>query len=719
MTTENEQNAPQEDDPSDGSDLVNGRVGRRIPEDSLKPAGFQDKIEGATWRGWLLGLLTVAGLCVFVPYADFVFRGSTLSWSAFPLFPVAFLFVVVLVSQGILPSLGVRIGLTRQDLTLVFCMTMVMYAVPGAGFWTFWSTQMTAADHLATRDNGYEDSLQAHMREDLFVRDPADPEASGPRPVEWFYSGLPEGAKIPWGAWIGPYLRWMIVVACMYGLYFAIAGLLSRRWSDQERLTFPVAQVPEEILSGHSSQDPSHKPIFRDKLFVRGILVTFILQSYNVLHTFSPRFPSLPMRNWNLNGKYFTEVPWVHIGGLHVHFFPTIIGLTFLLSKEVAFSLWFFYVLQKVINIQIVPFVGRQVVNESYVSQGTGALFAVVLMGLWGARGHLGASLKQAIGLEHRENPEGDPSPRLLWLVFAISFVGAISWLTWAGVDFIWAISILILFLIVMIGMARLMCEAGIVAAQFYDFPVYMLGYVATPAGIGAPDMVLMRTYNRIFTADWFRIVPLPNIMNALHLAGQTGMRRLTVMGGMAGALILTFTLSFATVLYANYTSGGVRDFGYFYERQPNADMKLAANESAAIAAWEKRVEKAEETGEPIPQKNVSKVAQVRMDKAVWSSVGGIVMASIIIARRYVFWIPHPAGYVMWMASFPISCLWMSFFLGWFCKWAITKYGGMRVYGLARRFFIGLIVGEALAAVFWVIVYMIFGIVGGHAIWIS
>ncbi|MCZ7645507.1 MAG: hypothetical protein M5U26_09525 [Planctomycetota bacterium] len=111
--------------------------------------------------------------------------------------------------------------------------------------------------------------------------------------------------------------------------------------------------------------------------------------------------------------------------------------------------------------------------------------------------------------------------------------------------------------------------------------------------------------------------------------------------------------------------------------------------------------------------------ARVNTVKLAWIGVGGLAMAGIAAARHYLFWFPHPAGYVMWMASFPIDCLWFSFFLGWICKWSIGKYGGMRVCTQARRFFVGLVVGEALAAAFWGVTCMLFGIKGGHAIWIG
>jgi hypothetical protein len=84
-------------------------------------------------------------------------------------------------------------------------------------------------------------------------------------------------------------------------------------------------------------------------------------------------------------------------------------------------------------------------------------------------------------------------------------------------------------------------------------------------------------------------------------------------------------------------------------------------------------------------------------------------MAVLSVARTYVSWCPHPAGYVMWMCSHPHDILWFSFFLGWFLKWGITKYGGMKVYLAWRRFFIGMVAGECLAVILGVILSAVTG----------
>ncbi|MBE7464030.1 MAG: hypothetical protein HS116_11165 [Planctomycetes bacterium] len=705
---------------SDAAPAGRFRLGPRIALTELeRQLGAGVKAEGATWRGWMLGLLATGGIAAFIPYADFVMRGTPLSFNAFPMLSVTLVFGILLTAQIATLLVGKHWGLTRQDLTLVFCMTMVTYTIPGVGFWAFWSTGMTGGYFHARPENGWVETVQPFLTAGFFPMDPASADAAGPRPVEWFYTGLPPGQSVPWEAWAWPYARWLVVVALMYGLWFSIAGLLSKRWSDQERLPFPVAQVPFEMFSGYGQTGSEDKPFLKDRIALWGIGITLLIHSWNSMSSFYPNIPELPLMNPGLNGKYLTEPPWSQIGTLHMHIFPSIVGLTFLLSLEVAFSLWFFYGVMKLSNLIFAPAYGQGVVADARVGQGSGALLMLVLVGLWAARGELGKTLRQALGRESYEAREGDLSPRSLWAGLVLCFAGTVAWLYWFGVGPFWAITILLLFVLVMIGLARLIAEAGVFAAQFYDFPIHLLNFAASPAALGQAQVVRLFVWDRIFTADWFRIVPLPGLLNALHLSGLTGLRKRTVFRGMGLAIMLTFGLSFFTFLNTVYTKGGANTFGWFFNGYPQSEFGTIGKVSSKVEAWEKKQAQAAQSGKSIPPEEIPKEARSDTIKLTWIGVGGLVMAGFTVLRRFIFWWPHPAGYVMWMAWFPHDMLWFSFFLGWLFKFGISKYGGMRVYSAARRFFIGMVVGEALAAVLWVLIFILKNHREGHVIRIS
>ncbi|MDP7131571.1 MAG: hypothetical protein QF437_13835, partial [Planctomycetota bacterium] len=66
-------------------------------------------------------------------------------------------------------------------------------------------------------------------------------------------------------------------------------------------------------------------------------------------------------------------------------------------------------------------------------------------------------------------------------------------------------------------------------------------------------------------------------------------------------------------------------------------------------------------------------------------------------------WPLHPVGLLM-TNTFYSNESWVSIMFGWAAKVILLRYGGARVYRAAQPVFLGLIVGEVIAAVFWALV---------------
>jgi hypothetical protein len=60
----------------------------------------------------------------------------------------------------------------------------------------------------------------------------------------------------------------------------------------------------------------------------------------------------------------------------------------------------------------------------------------------------------------------------------------------------------------------------------------------------------------------------------------------------------------------------------------------------------------------------------------------------------------------------PAQLMWFSIFLGWLCKVTIVRFGGGSFYQNAKPFFLGLIVGDSVAAGFWLVLDVILSIAG-------
>jgi hypothetical protein len=88
----------------------------------------------------------------------------------------------------------------------------------------------------------------------------------------------------------------------------------------------------------------------------------------------------------------------------------------------------------------------------------------------------------------------------------------------------------------------------------------------------------------------------------------------------------------------------------------------------------------------------------------LWIVIGAALVFAMMAARSRFLWFPfNPLGYLV-AAAFPITNLWFSFFLGWAIKSLIMKYGGSDTYSKVRPFMIGLILGNAMAMMLWMII---------------
>ena len=82
--------------------------------------------------------------------------------------------------------------------------------------------------------------------------------------------------------------------------------------------------------------------------------------------------------------------------------------------------------------------------------------------------------------------------------------------------------------------------------------------------------------------------------------------------------------------------------------------------------------------------------------------MGGLMAAQ----HRFLWWPFHSLG-------FPISCvfgsMWFSVFVAWLIKSTVLKYGGLTLLNRLKPFFLGLVLGEAVAAGTWILIDYVIG----------
>lgn len=676
-----------------------------------------------TWRGWIIGLLGVAMISLIVPYVDYVVRGTRLSLN---LMPASSVFLVLGLTLGfnlLLARWRRSLALSRPDLTLIFCMTFVINPLPASGMMSYLTAELFGGQRFATPSNQWEELVVSRIPESLLPRDPQDPESWAPRPVQWFYTGLPEGESIPWAVLIGPYARWFIALLMTLAMFMAVCLLLRRQWSDNEKLTFPMTQVPLEMLDGLESAEKK-QPFLLDKLALAGILVTFLLHSYNALQDYTPVIEPIPLRSDDFAGKYLTESAIGRaLAPVNFYIYPAIIGITFFISTEVSFSLWFFHWLKKIVIVVLVLGFGLGFNSGSYfggpghkgifANQGLGALLMMVLVGLYMGRKPLLDSLKEAFGgkeATYDREVEG-MSARAVWLLLTASMLGSVIWLvTFMELGLGYAVALVGLLLVLNIGMARLVSEAGLYFLECGANPAGLVTSMLTPAALDPRTYVTTSVWSGAMSFDYMRSSPAITMFQSLHLAGQTKTRRSSLVMGLTAAIVVCFVCSFYGFFNAIYEHNqrGLQDtwnFGAY----PRKTYGHRARQVQKIEAWQAREAKAEATGTTIPESEVPEVAKVDRWMLCSFALGAGLFLLFSFLRSRLFWWPHPIGFVVWVGAWPMMQMWFSYFLGWLCKAIILKYGGGRVYSRWRRFFIGLIVGELVATVLWVLIAWLTG----------
>lgn len=685
-----------------------------------------------TWRGWLLGLASVAVLCKLIPITDYVLQGTRLTLNVVPFTSVFLLFVLVLLYNLVVWKLRHPLKLSRQDLALVFCMTMVANHIPGHGFIAYWAAETSGLHYYAGPENRWSEWVHPYVRPELTPHDPVDRHDPGPRPIEWLYTGLPEGQGIPWGSWAGPFGLWALMLLMLYGMMFAACALLRKQWADYEKLPFPLAQIPAEMLSGletapgtHSATGPAS--FVRDPRAWWGMGLVFAIHSWNALGNFIYDWPVIPLRHDSFGARYFTEAPLNQLNPFWIVIYPSIIGLTFLVSSEIGFSLWFFFVILKLGVLAAVArgagashndFLYSPVgLNGIFINQGVGALIAMVLAGVWMARGPLKHSLRQALGLDAAQADHDDEglSPRALWLTLAGCYTGSAAWLVWAGVGYGYALLAVLTVLLLVTGLARLVSEGGVFYTQVLTSPVELTLLAAPPALMGPQTLVPLSMWSRITVFDYYRLSPMVTLMTAFHAGSISGLRRRPLALGLAAAVALSLVLGFFGFFDAVYHApGGGNAAGWVLASFPRGEFKEVANRNAAVSYYEKKQADYAAQGRAVPEAEVPAVARRDWMALSWLGVGMLVMFAFVTLRTRFFWWPHPIGYAVWAGPRAINLMWFSFFLGWAIKAAVVKFGGLRVYLSWRRFFLGMVVGEAIAAIFWIVLSWAFDRSGGY-----
>ena len=281
-----------------------------------------DDTASVTLRAILCGCALSALIAIGVPYGSMLIQGTRMGLSSAT--PAAFfLFFVLLVTLHLgLGALKRAWAFGNGELLTIFVMMTVATAIPTRGVVGMLLPMITGTFYYASPENRWTELIHPHLNAWVVV---ADQEAGNA-----FYEGQGPGAHIPWNAWALPLASWLLFYAAFYLTLISLMGILRRQWVDNERLAYPLAQVPLAMIEGKTSQ--LLKPFFRNYIMWIGLAIPFVIGSLEALHHY---FPARPAPTMQTRIGLFRDSITLRIG---VNFL--MLGFAYLIGTQLSFSLW-------------------------------------------------------------------------------------------------------------------------------------------------------------------------------------------------------------------------------------------------------------------------------------------------------------------------------------------------------------------------------------------
>ena len=479
-------------------------------------------------------------------------------------------------------------------------------------------------------------------------------------------------------AWLPPMLVWGCFLFALFSVMLAINFILRKQWTENERLSYPLIQLPLAMTSGRQR-------FFRSRAMWIGFGVAAFIDLLNGFNHLFPQLPRIGLTRSRENdlADLFTIHPWDAIDWLPVGVYPFAVGLAFFIPLDLSFSVWVFYLywkLQRVLGDALGLPHGFPYASE----QSFGAYVGLGVMAIWTARRHLVRVARKCFGAgSHVDDTDEPMSYRgtVIWLLLSLAFLFGFCHRT--GMSF-WVIVLFFgLYYMLAIGITRMRAELGSpVHDQHFAGADEMTYAFAGAKPLGTGNMTML-SYFYFFNRAYDCLL-MPHQLEGLKIAERAEIRYRRFGCVMVLATVLGIVTSVWAYLHFAYQ--GEINTGWAgqeaFQRLEGWLTHPSGTDGSVITAI---------------------------------GVGFLVSVALTLMRGQFLWMPlHAAGYAV-TTTWTMNFFWFSIFVSFVLKWVIVKHGGLRSFRRAAPFFLGLVLGEFVVTTFW----GVFGIVTGQSTYIT
>ena len=627
-------------------------------------------------RSLIIGAFLAFFLNIACPYSVLVLQNAGLT-SDYITAGAMMIFLLIVGLLNPLMKISYRPWALRSgEMVVIYVMMIVASAIPTWGLVTNLFHILTRPFYYATPENRWDELVQPLIPSWLAPRDPSV--------ARYFYEGLPDGIPLPWEAWILPMMAWGSVMLAIYVLMIATMVIFRRPWVEQERLVFPLTQLPLEMLRG--ADEGIFPRLFRNPLMWVGFSLPFIIQilsGLNHYYFFVPKIETLfdPLR------LFRNSVSLV----IFVNF--AIIGLTYFLNLNVAFSVWFFHLLSR-FQTGIFSTIGFQIKghNEALTGssvalshQGMGAMIVLVVAMVWSARSHLREVLRSAFAKNYVPNDADEilsyRSAVFMWIGCSIYVFG---WFVMTGLPPISTFVFLVGAFVIFLAIARVIAQGGVGFTASTMLPQPFVVYTLGTEMVGWKGLASV-SLSYSWAAE-MRTTVMASAANGLKLADSARVNHRRLFWGMVLAIVVGMAGATWMTLELNYRHGGInlRQFGV-----PSLAYRFLQDKLLNPIGWDHIA-----------------------PRLVFTGIGAALMGFLIYMQHHYLWWPlHYIGLPV-SDSWVLGWAWFSVFLGWLLKAIIFKFTGTKGYLIYKPIFVGMIAGQLMGGALWAIIDFLLGEMG-------
>ncbi len=518
---------------------------------------------------------------------------------------------------------------------------------------------------------------------------------------------------IPWKAW-WPSIKLWGGLALLLGLgALGLSLVVHPQWARRELLAYPVPKFVNEIIQ----RSPGRwlPDVAGTWMFWIGFGVVFLIHLINGLNVWFP-------------DRVFIKIPlMVDMGSLRSLFptlatapnswalffprlYPSVMAFAFFLTTEVSLSLGVSLVVWAIFTGTLVSngvsFYGGWSQANPMNTLWFGSWLGIGLVVLYTGRRHYASVARASIGLRHSaETPAYSVwGARLL----VLCVLASVALLGHAGLDWVLALPLVGVILLIFLVIARVNAETGVFFVQTNWLPMAMLTAVFGMQAVGPTAYIVMAIASFAVVADPREAI-MPYLTNGLQIMDSAGAsagpqekaaRGLPqrVVPWQALVIVAGLAITIVSVLYWQYNRGlathdsfardavGTMAFDRLSEQVSNLEATGGLQQSMLVSGWQRLTH-----------------LQPNTDALWWIGLGTALVVGCTLARLRLSWWPlHPVMFVFW-GTYPCNQFAFSFLCGWLVKWGVTKVGGARAYHRIKPLMVGIISGELSAGLAWMI----------------